>query len=144
MAAFTIQCPHCQQHTDLQTHSLSNTAKCQHCSKPLIDGQPVNADTKSLDKLIQSPIPVIVVFWNDNCTPCKAFKPIVSKVAKERVGKLRVAFVNLNKNRMLSTKYRLRGVPTTIAFKKGRQQAVLNTALRRNEFLKWLSDTLSI
>ncbi|MGF1734421.1 thioredoxin domain-containing protein [Photobacterium satsumensis] len=144
MAAFSVQCPHCRQSASLMPQSLSNTVRCPHCSKQVLDGQPIDADSKSLEKLIFSPVPVIVVFWNDNCAPCKAFKPIVTKLAKERVGKLRVVFVNLSKNIALSSKYRLRGVPTTIAFKKGRQQAVLNTALRKNEFSKWLSDLLSI
>ena len=144
MASFSIQCPHCNKSTSMVTQSLSNTVKCEHCTKPVLDGQPVEVDAKSLDKIIISPVPVIAVFWGDNCTPCKAFKPIVAKIAKEKQGKLRVVFVNTNKNKALSTKYRLRGVPTTISFKKGRQQAVLNTALRKNELMKWLTDSLSI
>ncbi|PSU36101.1 thioredoxin TrxC [Photobacterium lutimaris] len=144
MAAFSVQCSHCRQSASLLPQSLSNTVKCPHCGKHILDGHPVDADSKSLDKLVYSPIPVIVVFWNDNCAPCKAFKPIVAKIAKERAGKLRVVFVNVSKNMGLSSKYRLRGVPTTIAFKKGRQQAVLNSALRKNEFAKWLSESLSI
>ena len=144
MASFSIPCPHCNKTASLVTQSLSNTVKCDHCSKPVLDGQPVDVDSSALDKIIYSPVPVIAVFWGENCTPCKAFKPIVTKIAKERAGKLRVVFINVHKNKSLSSKFRLRGIPTTIAFKKGRQQAVLNAALRKNDLSKWLAESLSI
>ncbi|MGF1703395.1 thioredoxin TrxC [Photobacterium makurazakiensis] len=143
MKTLSIQCPHCKKEVLVTSNALSNTVSCEYCRKPLLDGKPVEADSSNLEKIIQSPVPVVVIFLGDNCAPCKTFKPIVDKVAAEKTNKVRFVRVNINKNKALVSRYRIRGVPTIIAFKKGRQQAVLNTALRKKEFSAWLDDSLT-
>ncbi|MDO6581828.1 thioredoxin TrxC [Photobacterium sp. 2_MG-2023] len=141
MPSFTVSCPHCHKAVSLQTTSLSNTVSCVHCSKAVLDGSPVEADSNNFAMLIQSPKPVIVTFWGNNCAPCQAFKPVVEQVAKQKK-QYRFVRVNVNQHPDLAKRYRVRGVPTVLVFRKGRQQATLNTALRKPAFLQWLEDTL--
>lgn len=142
MSSFSVTCPHCGRSAALMPNSLSNTPDCQGCQKPLLDGKPVEADANQLTRLIQSPKPVVVVFWGNQCTPCQTFKPIVDQVAAQHRNHYRFVRINLNKNKVLAQKYRIRGVPTILIFKKGKQQAALHTALRKNEFIRWLKDAI--
>lgn len=142
MKLIPVSCPHCNREAAILPQSLSNTVSCESCSKPLLDGKPVEADNTNFDKLIQSPKPVVVTFWGTNCSPCNSFKPIFEKMASERKKQCRFLRLNVQKNKQLATRYRVRGVPTIMVFKKGKQQAVLNTALRKKEFGIWLDDVL--
>ncbi|NAW65931.1 thioredoxin TrxC [Photobacterium halotolerans] len=141
MPSFTVSCPHCQKAVSLQTSSLSNTVSCTHCSRAVLDSGPVEADSKNFAMLIQSPKPVVVTFWGNNCAPCQAFKPVVEQVAKQKK-QYRFVRVNVNQHPDLAKRYRVRGVPTVLVFRKGRQQATLNTALRKPAFLQWLEEAL--
>ncbi|MCW8329323.1 thioredoxin TrxC [Photobacterium sp. SDRW27] len=142
MKSISVTCPHCQKIASISQLSLSNTVNCEHCNKAVLDGKPVEADSSNFDKLIQSPKPVVVTFWGDNCSPCRTFKPIFEKMASERKKQLRFLRLNVQKNKSLASRYRIRGVPTIMVFKKGKQQAILNTALRKKEFGMWLDDVL--
>ncbi|MGF1871719.1 thioredoxin TrxC [Photobacterium indicum] len=142
MKLITVDCPHCNKANAISPQSLSNTVSCEYCRKPLLDGKPVEANTQNFDKLVLSPKPVVVAFWGPNCSPCNTFKPIFEKVASERQLQQRFLRVNSVQNKAIATKYRVRGVPTVMVFKKGRQQAVLNTGLKKKEFCLWLDDVL--
>jgi len=142
MKLITVDCPHCGKGAGISAQSLSNTVSCDHCNKPLLDGKPVEANAKNFEQLIMSPKPVVVTFWGANCTPCNTFKPILETVAAEREKQLRFLRVNSQQQRAIASRYRVRGVPTIMVFKKGKQQAVLNTALRKKEFGQWLDDVL--
>ncbi|MDO6707047.1 thioredoxin domain-containing protein [Photobacterium sp. 1_MG-2023] len=141
MPSFTVSCPHCQEAVTLQPASLSNTVSCPHCSKAVLDGRPVEGDSYNFAALIQSPKPVVAIFWGNNCAPCQAFKPVVDQVAQQKK-QYRFVRVNVNQHPALAKRYQVRGVPTVLIFRKGRQQAVLNTALRKPAFLKWLAEVL--
>lgn len=140
MKIFSVSCPHCQQSATISVQALSNTIKCEHCNRPVIDGKPVEADNKNFEYLIQSPKPVVVTFWGQNCAPCRTFKPIVEKVAAERQKSLRFVRLNVHQNKALATRYKVRGVPTVMVFKKGRMQTALPTALKKKEFGQWLNE----
>ncbi|NBI52168.1 thioredoxin TrxC [Photobacterium alginatilyticum] len=143
MKLISVLCPHCQKSVSISPQSLSNTVQCEHCNKPVLDGKPIEADVGNFDMLIKGPKPVVVTFWGANCSPCNSFKPIFEKVASEKKKQLRFLRVNVQRNKALASRYRIRGVPTLMVFKKGKQQSVLNTALRKKEFVDWLNDTLN-
>ncbi|MEJ2764906.1 thioredoxin TrxC [Photobacterium sp. MCCC 1A19761] len=140
MKIFSVSCPHCQQGATFSVQALSNTIKCDHCHRPVLDGQPVEADGKNFESLIQSPKPVVVTFWGQNCAPCRTFKPIVEQVAAERQKSLRFVRLNVQQNQALASRYKVRGVPTVMVFKKGKLQATLPMALKKKEFGQWLNE----
>ncbi len=63
--------------------------------------------------------PMMVDFWGPQCRPCLALMPAVDELEKAYEGKLKVAKVDVTKNRMLCAKLRIMSVPTFIFQKEG-------------------------
>ena len=63
--------------------------------------------------------PVMVDLWGPQCHPCLALMPIVDELEKAYEGKLKVAKVDVSKNRMLCTRLRIMSVPAYIFYNGG-------------------------
>jgi thioredoxin 1 len=64
--------------------------------------------------------PVLVDFSAEWCGPCKAMAPVLKDVAKSLQDKARIIKIDVDKNRGLSQKLGIRGVPTFIIYKEGK------------------------
>ena len=67
--------------------------------------------------------PVLVDFATTWCAPCRALAPVLSAVANERAGRLRVESVDAEASQALSQRCDVRSFPTVIAFSGGREVA---------------------
>ncbi len=73
------------------------------------------------NELINGSTPVLVDFYATWCGPCKQLSPIIEEVAIELKGKVKVIKIDVDKNPAASQVYQVRGVPTMILFKSGKQ-----------------------
>jgi len=81
---------------------------------------------------------VLVDFWAEWCGPCKMIAPVLDQVAEETEGKLKVAKMNVDLNDVTPAKMGVRGIPTLLLFKDGKQVANHTGALSKtklNEFI---------
>ncbi|WJW74754.1 thioredoxin [Thiohalobacter sp. IOR34] len=63
--------------------------------------------------------PVLVDFWAEWCAPCQMQLPILSRLAEEFGGKLRVAKVNTDEQAELATEHGIRSIPTLKLYRHG-------------------------
>ena len=76
--------------------------------------------------------PVLVDFWAEWCGPCHMLAPILAQLAQERAGKLRVVKVNADENQRTAMRFNVRGLPTMLLFKDGKQVAQIVGAVPKS------------
>jgi thioredoxin 1 len=70
-------------------------------------------------EVTKSTTTVVVDFWAEWCGPCKMIAPLLDEIAREKVGLVKVAKVNVDENQSLSFKYNIRAIPSLLFFKNG-------------------------
>lgn len=63
---------------------------------------------------------VLVDFFATWCGPCKMIAPVISQIAEEYKGKVKVGKVNVDDENDLAIKYQIESIPTLILFKDGK------------------------
>lgn len=83
-------------------------------------GGPVHVtDSNFRKQVLKSKTPVLVDFWAPWCGPCRSIAPYIEELSEEYAGKLRVAKLNTDENRVMAQRYQIRSIPTFIVFDGG-------------------------
>ena len=80
-----------------------------------------------------SDVPVLVDFWAPWCAPCRIVGPIVEELAKEYEGKVKVGKFNTDENPQFVSRFGIRGIPTLIFFKGGKEADRIIGAAPKNQ-----------
>jgi thioredoxin 2 len=141
MTATHIVCPHCDGVNRVPAGKPMAAAKCGVCHKPLFTGHAVPVTADRFDKHIsRDDIPVVVDFWAEWCGPCKAMAPFYERVAGELEPALRFLKLDTDRAPELSARYGIRGIPTTIVFRGGREAARRTGAMDATTLRSWLGE----
>jgi len=96
------------------------------------------------DTILQADKPVLVDFWAPWCGPCRAMGPAVDAVARKFTGKATVVKVNVDENPAVSARYNVRGIPTLILFREGKESGRLVGLQSEGEIVRLIGDAGSI
>ncbi|MBZ0241720.1 MAG: thioredoxin [Bacteroidales bacterium] len=96
----------------------------------------------NFNSIINGELPVLVDFHAEWCQPCKVQAPIIQQVAAELKGKLRVIKIDVDANKLVSTRYHISAVPTLALFKKGEIVWRESGLLSKNQLISKLSKFL--
>lgn len=96
----------------------------------------------SFDKIIDSETPVLIDFFADWCGPCKMLAPILTQVKSDLGDKIKVIKIDVDKNQSLAAKYQVKGVPTMLLFKNGKQVWRQSGVLQKNDIIKVIAPHL--
>ena len=116
-----VVCPHCSAVNRIPADRPASEAKCGACKANLFTGEPIALTAKTFDKHVErNDMPLIVDFWAPWCGPCRTMAPIFDKAAKELEPRARFAKVNVDEEPAIAARFGIRGIPTLIAFEKGK------------------------
>ncbi len=118
----TVPCPFCGTLNRIDLARLSSGPKCGSCARPLHLDRPTPVSEADFDKVIAgTQVPILVDFYADWCGPCKIIAPIVDEIANAHAGKIVVLKVDSDRNPYLSQRFDVRGIPTLLVFKNGKE-----------------------
>ena len=89
-------------------------------------------------RVINSEIPVLVDFYADWCGPCKVLAPVLKEVKDELGDNIRIVKIDVDKNEKLARRYQVKGIPTMMLFKSGKQLWRQSGLLQKPELLNIL------
>jgi len=75
----------------------------------------------SFKDIINQRVPVLIDFKADWCGPCKMMTPILKEVKQQLKESIKIIKVDVDKNQSVAATYQVKGVPTLILFKEGKQ-----------------------
>jgi len=73
------------------------------------------------EKVLKSPLPALVDFYADWCSPCQQAAPVIEELAEEYKDKILIGKVNVDENHNTSAKYGIMSIPTMVVFKNGEE-----------------------
>ncbi|MEG0013186.1 MAG: thioredoxin [Cellulosilyticaceae bacterium] len=76
-------------------------------------------DANFEEEALQSDVPVVVDFYADWCGPCKMVAPIITELAGQFEGKVKIGKVNTDENRAVASKFNIMSIPTILFIKDG-------------------------
>ena len=72
--------------------------------------------------VLQADKPVLVDFWAAWCAPCRMLEPTVDAVAEKYMANAPLVKVYVPDNPSISQRYGIKGIPTLILFKGGKEE----------------------
>lgn len=89
-------------------------------------------DSNFESEVLNSGQPVLVDFWAVWCAPCLALTPTIEALAEKYHGTARIVKINVDENPGVTNRYGIRGMPTLILFKNGREEERVLGAVSRD------------
>lgn len=99
-------------------------------------------DTSFDEEVLKSEVPVLVDFWAEWCGPCKMIAPVLSEIADEYAGQIKVCKVDVDANPDIPPKFGIRGIPTLILFKDGNAEATKVGALSKSQLTEFVQSAV--
>lgn len=117
-----VTCQFCGKANRVDLARLSAGPKCGECGRPIRLDRPLKVTDADFDRTIQgASVPVLVDFYADWCGPCRVMAPTLDDLAKQRTGDLLILKLDTDANQATASRFGIRGIPTTIAFRNGKE-----------------------
>jgi len=97
-------------------------------------------DKNFATEVLGSKEPVLVDFTAEWCPPCKRFSPVVDELARDTEGRLKVGKLDIDSAPETAARFAIRGAPTVILFRDGREVARHVGATNKQRLLALVQD----
>ncbi len=109
---------------------------------PMSFSTPIHTNEQSIDRVLQTGLPVVLVFWRKDCAPCAELNPVLDRLASSYVGKMLFAKVDASDNPGLVRRYSITHLPSIVVVRDSRVQAQATGAASETSLRSWLGALL--
>jgi thioredoxin 2 len=135
-----IKCPSCGRRNRVRAAG-TGAPHCANCGKPL--PWMVSADDQSFESVVvQSSLAVLIDFWAPWCAPCRIVSPMVERLAGDMPGRIKVVKVNTDESPALSQRFDIKGIPTLVVMRDGKETDRVTGAMREPALREWVQGKL--
>ncbi len=82
--------------------------------------QPVTAEDVD-SKVVQSPGPAVLDFYQASCPPCRALEPRLERVAEQYAGRVPVYRVDIDRDMAVAERFKVMSIPPLMILRNGRE-----------------------
>ena len=119
-----MPCPGCGRLNRVDLARAKDGPKCGACRRSIPLDHPVNITDETMERVVRDAnVPVLVDFHADWCGPCKIMAPVLDALARERAGGVLIAKLDTDRNPVMARRFDIRGIPSLIVFRGGREVA---------------------
>jgi thioredoxin 1 len=95
-------------------------------------------------EVMKSNVPVLVDFWAEWCPPCRAMTPIVESLAQKFGGSAKIVKLNVDDNPSVTQRFGIKGIPTMIVFKGGKEAERLVGATNEGAIARLIEEQIGV
>jgi len=139
-----IACPTDNALNRVPRARLDKNPKCGTCHNPLFQSKAVDLTAANFDKhAVRSDLPVVIDFWAEWCGPCRMMTPNFEAAAAQLEPRVRLAKLDTEAEAAIAGRYGIRGIPSMIMIKKGREVARTSGAMPTSAIVQWVEQALA-
>lgn len=138
-----VACPSDGSLNRVPRAKLDKNPKCGRCHKPLFQGKAVELNAANFDSYsLKSDLPLVIDFWAEWCGPCRMMTPNFEMAATRLEPRVRLGKLDTEAEQAIAGRYGIRGIPSMIMIRKGREIARTSGAMPTAAIVDWVEQAL--
>jgi thioredoxin 2 len=136
-----VTCPNCgkRNRVPAAARGVARCAAC-HTALPWLTA----ADEGDFEQVVTAAsLPVLLDLWAPWCRPCRVVAPGVEQAAQELTGRLKAVKVNVDEAPRVAERYGVRGIPTLLVLRQGREVTRQVGALPPPALVRWAEEAIA-
>ena len=139
---YLFRCDSCRTRNRIPADHAGQPGKCGKYGAALKTSnlfiqQPIMiTDANFEEKVLRSPIPVLVDCWAPWCSARTMLGPVITELGTDFKGLFRVGKLNVGANPVTSARFDTRSIPTLLIFDNGRLKDTLVGAMPKPEIVR--------